>query len=48
MNIIIAIDNKIKNRNIYLFLYCFLVIVGVILMTVYSSSDKVNYIYNEF
>lgn len=48
MSIIIAIDNKIKSNGLLLMLYCFIVILGVIIITVNSSSAKVNYIYNEF
>jgi hypothetical protein len=45
---IMKIDSKIKNSNLALLLFCFVIIICALLVYLLVCSNNIEYIYNQF
>lgn len=48
LNIIITIENKVKNNIALLMLFCMLITIGATFVFIMSEGNGVEYIYNQF
>lgn len=45
---IMKIENKIKNNNFFMLLFCMAVVICSLLVFLIVSGNKIEYIYNQF